>query len=177
MENKVVIVSVLFISIFCGVFGTQDNVNAATGIRKLDGLIKLLCHQDPAVRIKAAEDLGKMRSAAKDAAPYLAKATGDKEPKVRSAAVLALFRIGPEAMKTVSWMSKTGMEPITPEIAAQAFDKLWETVNREYPMFVIRPEVDWDKLRLQYRPEAINAKSAARPSHWAEGSRKECACL
>jgi hypothetical protein len=125
----------------------------------LDALIKSLSHQDPAVRINAAEDLGKMRSAAKDAAPYLAKATGDKEPKVRSAAVLALFRIGPEAMKTVSWMSKTGMEPIIPGVAAQAFDKLWETVNREYPMFIIRPEVDWDKLRRQYRPEAINAKS------------------
>ena len=159
MKNKVIVVSVLFISIFCGVFGTQDNVNAAPGSRKLDSLIKSLSHQDPAVRIKAAEGLGKMRSAAKDAAPYLAKATGDKEPKVRSAAVLALFRIGPEAMKTVSWMSKTGMEPITPEISAQAFDKLWETVNREYPMFAIRPEVDWDKLRRQYRPEAINAKS------------------
>ncbi|MBC8470460.1 MAG: HEAT repeat domain-containing protein [Planctomycetes bacterium] len=159
MKNKVILVSVLLISIFCGVFGTQDNVNAATGSRKLDALIKSLSHQDPAVRINAAEDLGKMRSAAKDAAPYLAKATGDKEPKVRSAAVLALFRIGPEAMKTVSWMSKTGMEPITPEIATQAFDELWETVNREYPMFAIRPEVDWDKLRRQYRPEAINAKS------------------
>ena len=159
MKNKVVIVSVLFISIFCGLFNTQDDVHAATGSRKLDALIKLLNHQDPAVRIKSAEDLGKMRSAATYAAPYLAKATGDKEPKVRSAAVLALFRIGPEAMKTVSWMSKTGMEPIGPEIAAQAFDSLWETVNREYPMFIIRPEVDWDKLRSQYRPEAINAKS------------------
>ncbi|MCP4612310.1 MAG: hypothetical protein GY845_26740 [Planctomycetes bacterium] len=159
MKNKVIVVSVLFISIFCGVFGAQNNVNAAAGSRKVDDLIKSLSHQDPGVRIRAAEDLGKMRSAAKDAAPYLAKATGDKEPKVRSAAVLALFRIGPEAMKTVSWMNKTGMEPITPEIAAQAFDQLWETANREYPMFVIRPEVDWDKLRQQYRPEAINAKS------------------
>ena len=84
MENKAIVVSVLFISIFCGVFGTQDNVNAATGGRKLDALIKSLSHQDPAVRISAAEGLGKMRSAAKDAAPYLAKATGDKEPKVQA---------------------------------------------------------------------------------------------
>lgn len=159
MENKVVIVSMLLISIFCCVFGTQDNVNAATGRSKLDVLIKSLNHQDPAVRIRAAEDLGKMRSAAIDAAPYLSKATGDKDPKVRSAAVLALFRIGPEAMKAVPWMSKTGLEPITREIAAKAFDKLWETINREYPMFIIRPEVDWDKLDRKYRPEAINAQS------------------
>lgn len=159
MENKIVLVSMLFVGIFCGVFGTQANVNAATGDRKLDVLIKSLNHQNAAVRIRAAEDLGKIRSAAKDAAPYLSNATGDRDPKVRSAAALALFRIGPAAMKAAPWMSKTGLEPITPEVASQAFDKLWETVDREYPMFIIRPEVKWDKLRHKYRSEAINAKS------------------
>ena len=48
----------------------------------------------------------------------------------------------------------------TPALAAQAFDELWRAYNRDYAMFVLRPEVDWNKLRQEYRPKALAAKSA-----------------
>lgn len=48
---------------------------------------------------------------------------------------------------------------ITPELAAEAFDKLWNAFDRDYAMFVIRPEVKWDKLREEYRPRALASQS------------------
>jgi hypothetical protein len=48
---------------------------------------------------------------------------------------------------------------LTPELAAAAFDQLWEAFDRNYAMFVLRPEVDWTKLREQYRPKALASKS------------------
>ena len=44
-------------------------------------------------------------------------------------------------------------------LAAQAFDQIWEAFDREYAMFVLRANVDWGKLREQYRPKALRAKS------------------
>ena len=32
--------------------------------------------------------------------------------------------------------------PITAELAGQAFDKLWAAFDKDYAMFVLRPEVD-----------------------------------
>jgi len=43
--------------------------------------------------------------------------------------------------------------------AAATFDQLWEAFDRDYAMFVLRPEVDWAKLREQYRPKALASKS------------------
>ncbi len=43
---------------------------------------------------------------------------------------------------------------ITKEEAEKNFDLLWETYDREYAMFVIRPEVDWNQMRETYRPQA-----------------------
>jgi hypothetical protein len=48
----------------------------------------------------------------------------------------------------------------TQKEAQEAFDKLWEQCDRNYAMFVIRPQVDWNVLREQYRPKAIACKSA-----------------
>jgi hypothetical protein len=48
---------------------------------------------------------------------------------------------------------------LTAALAASAFDKLWESFDKKYAMFVLRPEVDWDKLREQYRPKAVASKS------------------
>lgn len=42
---------------------------------------------------------------------------------------------------------------------AEIFDKVWSAFDREYAMFVIKPEVDWLKLRDQYRPQAVSAKN------------------
>ncbi|MBU6401144.1 MAG: hypothetical protein KGS61_12560 [Verrucomicrobia bacterium] len=43
--------------------------------------------------------------------------------------------------------------------AEAAFDRLWEAFDRNYAMFVLRPEVDWNKLRDEYRPKALAATS------------------
>ncbi len=48
---------------------------------------------------------------------------------------------------------------ITPELATEAFDKLWSAFDEKYAMFAIRPGVDWNALRERYRPMAIASKS------------------
>jgi hypothetical protein len=47
-----------------------------------------------------------------------------------------------------------------PELAAAAFDQLWTAFDREYAMFVLRPELDWAKLRDQFRPRALASSSS-----------------
>jgi Peptidase family S41 len=49
---------------------------------------------------------------------------------------------------------------ITPELAAEAFDQLWEAFDSEYAMFALRPELDWARLREQSRDGALAAKTA-----------------
>jgi hypothetical protein len=44
-------------------------------------------------------------------------------------------------------------------MAEAAFDELWRLFDREYPMFVLHPEVNWAKLRDKYRPAAQESKS------------------
>jgi Peptidase family S41/Tricorn protease C1 domain len=48
---------------------------------------------------------------------------------------------------------------ITTALAETTFDQLWEAFDQKYAMFVLRPEVDWAKLREQYRPKALASKS------------------
>lgn len=48
---------------------------------------------------------------------------------------------------------------ITTALAETTFDQLWEAFDRKYAMFVLRPDVDWAKLREQYRPKALASKS------------------
>ena len=50
--------------------------------------------------------------------------------------------------------------PLTADTARAAFDQLWEAFDRDYAMFVLRPEVDWAGLRGQYRPQALDCHSA-----------------
>lgn len=49
---------------------------------------------------------------------------------------------------------------ITREEAEASFDQLWTEYDREYAMFAIRPEVDWNALREEYRPKALQCKTA-----------------
>jgi hypothetical protein len=49
---------------------------------------------------------------------------------------------------------------ITPSLVETSFDQLWEAFDREYALFILRANVDWHKLREQYRPRALQAKSA-----------------
>lgn len=60
------------------------------------------------------------------------------------------------------FLEKWALRPppaFTPELAGEAFDKLWNAFDRHYAMFVLRPEVDWAKLREQYRPKALASQS------------------
>lgn len=49
--------------------------------------------------------------------------------------------------------------PFDPTLAGEAFDKLWNAFDKEYAMFGIRPDVNWIKLRDEYRPRALNAET------------------
>jgi len=49
--------------------------------------------------------------------------------------------------------------PTTREAAAQAFDEVWQAFDREYAMFVLKPQVDWSGLREEYRPRAQAART------------------
>ena len=51
-------------------------------------------------------------------------------------------------------------KPFNEDVAKSAFDKLWDEYDRQYPMFILRPEVDWDKLRQEYRPKAIGTATS-----------------
>jgi len=50
--------------------------------------------------------------------------------------------------------------PLTPVLAESAFDQLWQAFERDYAMFVLRPEVDWTRLRERYRPAALRCKTS-----------------
>lgn len=43
------------------------------------------------------------------------------------------------------------------DAALAVFDKVWEAFDREYAMFVVKPDVDWAKLRDEFRPRAADA--------------------
>jgi hypothetical protein len=49
---------------------------------------------------------------------------------------------------------------LTPALAEAAFDQLWDAFDTTYAMFVIRPEVDWDRLRDQWRPKALASQTS-----------------
>jgi hypothetical protein len=49
-------------------------------------------------------------------------------------------------------------KPLGPKMAVEVFGKVWIAFDREYPMFVIKPQVDWAKLGETYRPRAADAK-------------------
>ncbi len=58
---------------------------------------------------------------------------------------------------------KRGVKPpplVTPALAAEAFDQLWEAFDRDYAMFVLRPELDWAGSREVFRPRALASQSA-----------------
>lgn len=43
--------------------------------------------------------------------------------------------------------------------ALEAFDVAWDAIDAHYPLFALRPEVDWDALRRTYRPVAARART------------------
>lgn len=71
--------------------------------------------------------------------------------------------------KKLTWSGATGKtdhvfeQPafrFTPETVGAGFDELGQAMDRHYSYFTLKPGVDWAKLRDEYRPKAIKAKSA-----------------
>ncbi|MHC4404432.1 MAG: S41 family peptidase, partial [Planctomycetota bacterium] len=59
---------------------------------------------------------------------------------------------------TVRYFPTKTRQPFDQATAPEAFDTVWEAFDREYAMFAIKPEVDWARLRDQYRPRAEKAE-------------------
>lgn len=49
--------------------------------------------------------------------------------------------------------------PVETAEALKSFDTVWQSFDREYAMFAIKPGVDWAALRDQFRPQAAAAKT------------------
>jgi hypothetical protein len=74
------------------------------------------------------------------------------------------FSVDTEAQTARYWAvfaNRSVRQPpvLTPKLAEEAFDQMWEAFDRKYAMFVFRPEVDWAKLRMEYRPKAMASQS------------------
>ena len=50
-------------------------------------------------------------------------------------------------------------KPIDSTDAALAFDEVWDSFDREYAMFAIKPNVNWTALKGEYRSRAAAAKT------------------
>jgi carboxyl-terminal processing protease len=67
-----------------------------------------------------------------------------------------------KAVKYEGAFEKRAMPPLAPIENADAtkiFDQVWGDFDREYAMFGLRPDVDWSKLRDQFRPRAEAART------------------
>ena len=49
--------------------------------------------------------------------------------------------------------------PIDRKKATEAFDTVWKKFDETYAKFVIKPDVNWKKLRDRYKPEVLRAKT------------------
>lgn len=146
----------------------------------VQGLIKDLSNPNPEIRLDAAVKLKDCEPPAKEALPYLELALDDVAPKVKLAAAHAFFEIGyktrasmklsmrlaqkvfsmgPEAIKEFPFLKQMGYNPISHVEAEKAFHLFWNTIDREYAMFIIKPELDWNKLKTDFENEAVKANS------------------
>jgi len=64
--------------------------------------------------------------------------------------------VGAFAERAIPAPPSTAVDEAT---ALAAFDDVWSAFDREYPMFTLRPDVDWDALRATYRPVAAAART------------------
>jgi hypothetical protein len=147
MNIKILILTVLILS---SPAGAQDRTSLA---------LKRLSNKDADIRFKAAEELGQIAQKQAQVIEALRKALSDKDHDVRGAAARALYRIGPVALEKAGLMQHTGYDPTDSQSAVAIVEKAWNIVNAEYPMFVIRDQLDWDALHKKYRAEAEKAKS------------------
>ena len=73
--------------------------------------------------------------------------------------LLTAFISAPRANAQTLKESASQPPGFTAQLSGEAFDQLGEAFDEKYAMFVLRPEVNWAKLRAQYRPKAIASKS------------------
>jgi len=144
---KTVVFAVLLVS---GSIGAQDRVDLA---------LEKLSHKHSQIRLKAAEELGTLAPMQDQVIEALRKAMSDEDHDVRSSAVLALYRMGPEAVEKAGLMGHTGYDPIEPPAAVDVLEQAWTLFNTEYPMFVMRKQLDWGALRHRYLAQARTAQS------------------
>ena len=62
----------------------------------------------------------------------------------------------------------------TEEFVGQAFDSLWNEMDREYGYFTLKPDVDWPALKDKYRPLSLKAKN---PQEFAAALKPMLAAL
>lgn len=53
-----------------------------------------------------------------------------------------------------------GLVEITDFDAEVSFDRVWKAFNRDYPGFVLRPEIDWDAMYEEYFPRALECTTS-----------------
>ncbi|MCF7972963.1 MAG: HEAT repeat domain-containing protein [Phycisphaerae bacterium] len=125
----------------------------------IDQTLQKLKDKDSTIRCQAAETLGQSASADGLMVEALRGALADADHDVRGAAALALYRLGPDALKKANLLEHMGYDPIESSDAAAILEKAWSTVNAEYPMFGLREGLDWNALRSRYLEQAREAKS------------------
>jgi len=128
----------------------QDNIDLA---------LQNLKSNNSVTRCQGVEVLSQSVSPDAQVVEALRGALADKDHDVRGAAALALYRLGPEALKKANLLEHMGYDPIEPSEAAAILEKAWSIVNTEYPMFGKREDLDWDVLRIRYLAKAKKAKS------------------
>ncbi len=88
------------------------------------GLVEALKHEQPAVRVDAANSLGEHGLKGRDALPALREALKDTKPEVQFAAAIAIARIDPELGDAAVLLLSAVKDPQCGYRARQAVDKL-----------------------------------------------------
>jgi HEAT repeat protein len=114
---------------------------------------------------RAAEALGQMGSAAKDAVPALVAALKDPEPYVRYAAVRALDKIGEFSPKTLAALRTAAEdeESLVRDAAIEAFESLWGKATKSDVPARITALKNTDSLVRRAAARALGQDGAITP--------------
>jgi HEAT repeat protein len=118
--------------------------------------------EKPGVRAFAAKALGRMQEKARDAAPDLARALGDENSEVRSAARWALGRIGPTAVPALREALKNNNVQVRSG-AASALGSMGPVAEDAVPALTQALRDEDPVVRI----EAISALEKIQASSWA----------
>jgi len=70
-----------------------------------------------------------------------------------------IFHQGPELAAELPFLKDMGYDPISNEEAMEIFESFWTSVDREYAMFVIKPDVNWTELHDNFHPQISQVRS------------------